>query len=327
MATDWDSSGNDTDADTVKLDETRVRSDSRDAYDIDPDTENYADGNDPETAYQNQGRPDSPNGLSAYTSDDHSQEYGEARGDEAEPADENTDKAGDSPDRWDDADPDAANYADLDDPGTGTLDAQDGLRQDEPGTANGQAADADEHAERALSPEQQQINALEAENTDARQQLTEAKEQIADSNQRIAELEAEKDQQAAKLDEQATRLDRIEQLLAGSEKSPDDPGAHEQRGDHPIASAEQQKAQDTAIDKRETSDERKDAKEAERSRWRRFASSDSFEAASVIVGAAGSVSDFATHVTPLGTAGVAATALGLGALGLKRLEQRRKDKG
>jgi hypothetical protein len=36
--------------------------DAADDYDTDPDAENHADGNDPETAWHNQGRRDSPNG-------------------------------------------------------------------------------------------------------------------------------------------------------------------------------------------------------------------------------------------------------------------------
>ncbi|HZR47969.1 MAG TPA: hypothetical protein VFB06_00460 [Streptosporangiaceae bacterium] len=322
MAADWDTNSYATSADTVKLDETRAGSDSRDAYDIDPDTENYADGNDPETAYQNQGRPDSPNGLSSYASDVHYEEYGEARGDEAEPADANADKAGETPDRWDDDTyPDAANYADLDDPDTGTLDAQDGLRQDEPATATGQAADADqqdqshqakEHPERAPSPEQQRINALEAENTDARRQL-------AAANQKITNLEAKNDERAAQLDEQAGRLDRIEQLLAA---------------DRPAASLEQQTTQDTAsalrgaaMASREASGERQDTKEAERSRWRRATSSESLGLIGTFGSAAEAIGEFAAHATPEGTIGLGLTAIGLAQVIRARVEKKAETKG
>ncbi|MBV9448917.1 MAG: hypothetical protein JO345_23770 [Streptosporangiaceae bacterium] len=65
MSADRDSGGHDPAADSVKITETHSAA-GEIAYDVDPDTENYAAGNDPETAYRNHGRPDSPNSWSDY---------------------------------------------------------------------------------------------------------------------------------------------------------------------------------------------------------------------------------------------------------------------
>jgi hypothetical protein len=338
VVADWDSSGTDAGTDTIEISKTST-ADTADAYDVDPDTENYAAGNDPDIACRNQGRPDSPNGWGSNASADGHQEndgyvqgdhYAEGTGEHDEPREDAYD--GDTADLWGDTDPDAANYADLDGIGTGSLDGrQDSVREDEPDASPdadqpGQDQHVEGNAERTLSPEQQRVNALEADNADAKQQ-------IAEANQKIAELEAKNDEQAtqlneqgAQLNEQAARLDRIEQLLAGSEKNPDDANVQE-RGDKSVTSADQQRSQDGSISERENSDERKGTKEAERSRWRRVTSSESLGLVNTFGGAVQTVGEFAVHATPEGMVGLGLTAVGVAQLLRARAEKKAERKG
>jgi hypothetical protein len=324
MAADWDSGGYGGGGDTVKISETHTSDAGLDAYDVDPDAENYAAGNDPETAYQNQGRPDSPNGLGRYTSQDAYQENEHAEY-ETELGDENaeTQQASHTSqtfDMWGDADPDAANYADLDGIGTSSPDAKDGPDKDERAPDRSTAADAsqpdqDQPAERNVEetqpPEQQRISALEAENADARQQL-------AYANPKIAELEAKNDDQAA-------RLDRIEQFLADSHQNQADAGAQEHGGDKPAASADHQTAQDVAISEHKTTPESRDVRDAEGPRWRRMSSAENVGLASTALSAADTVAQFTMHATPEGVVGLGAMVLGVASVGLAKLEKKRKE--
>jgi hypothetical protein len=338
-----------------------------DAWDTDPDEQNYANGNNPEIAWRNQGNPDSPNGWGQPA--DTSTRYGDTADQSGRPAD--TAGSGEQADSWGE-DPDLQNYPHWDQ----TSEPERGTPQTAPGSqadvgqspdhsGDYQAPDGDTSATEqpespAVSADQQRIGNLETDNADAKQRITdlearnseleakntEANEKIADletksteADQKItdlearnaeleaknAELEAKTDEQGARLDEQAARMNRLEQLLAGPEKNPDNANIPD-HGDTAI-SPDHQQGQDAATAEHETGDVDIDRSDAGDHRWRRVVSSGGFEIASAAVGAAGTVSDFAMHPTPVGVTGVAATAFGLGALGLKRLEQRRKGKG
>jgi hypothetical protein len=308
VAADSDSNGTDASTDTVKTSATATV----DAYDIDPDAANYAAGNDPDTAYRNQGRADGPNGWGS---------QGEA-GNYADGADEHDQSHedrydNDTPDLWGDTDPDAAVYAELDSHAADNPDGrQDSDREDKPEATPdadqpGQAQHAQENAEHTASPDQQRISALEAEKASVNQRL-------ADADQKIAELEAKL---KATKDEQATRMDRFEQLLADSKKNPADSRAADHGAD--AASAQRGKA----MAEREASHERKDAKEAERSRWRRVTSSDTLS----LIGALGSATltaeEFAVHASPEGMFGLGLTALGVAQVLRARAEKKAERKG
>jgi hypothetical protein len=317
MPADWDSSTSQGAVDTASVSETSTATDDS-GWESYPDYASSEGGNTPEVAQLNQGNPDSPNGWGDYDPADYDQyddqdnwgDYGETAG-----------SSDDEPDPWGDTYPDAANYADLDSVGTSSPDGRQGsIREDKPAADAGidaAAAQPDqdqaavENSEHALSPEQQRIAALEAENADARQQ-------IADSGQRITELEAEKDQQTARLDEQATRLDRIEKLLTGSDTSPDQQGAQD---------AARPKF-DGAIANRENSDESTITKDARRHGWRHAVSSERLGIISALGGAAQAVGEFAVHATPEGTVGLGLTAVGVAQVLRARAEKKaeRKDK-
>jgi len=223
VAAEWDHGGYDGNADSATISETRVAAGDRsDAYDVDPDVENYAAGNSPETAYRNQGNPDGPNGWNRFASEGAHAETGEADygggGDQHTELDE-TRGAGEAPDPWGDIHPDAANYPDLDGQGTASPEEREGSdhREPEPDRDDGRDTGQPDQAEptkketrRDLSPEQQRISALEAENADVRQKL--------------ADLEAK---QKADNTAQSTRMDHLEQLLARSGQRPDGAGARE----------------------------------------------------------------------------------------------------
>jgi len=325
MAADWDSGEYDTHADTVKISETRTSAAAYDGYDADPDAENYASGNDSETACRDQGRPDSPNGLGSYLSEDPGEENEHAQDDYAQINDEHTEtpetsRSGETPDTWGDSDPDAENYADLDHLGTVSPDGPDNAQGGDHAADHGDNTDAtqqdqdqpaEENVEQTLPPEQQRISALEAANANARQQ-------IADANQKIAELEA-------KNDEQSTRMDRIERLLADPEKKPMDPSAGEHGGDKTTAAVDHQKEQEAAITEHEGTRPAADTKDAHRLTWRRAASAENVGLASTALGAADTVTQFAMHATAEGVIGLGAMVLGGASVGLAKLEKKRKE--
>jgi hypothetical protein len=221
-----------------------------------------------------------------------------------------TDSTSEPADLRSDTEPGTANHADAGDgtrsPGTG-----DNLQHDEHGTDRGadsqpdQTGLAEADAEHTLSPEQQRISALEAENADARQQ--------------IADLKADNEAQAA-------RLDRIEQLLARADRSPATADAHEHGEDKPDASVASAK-RDAAIAENKDTTQGTDAKRAGHTGWRHVASAENLGMASTVVGAAGDMAGFAMHATPEGVVGLGATVLGLASLGLAKLEEKRKGKG
>jgi len=322
VAADWDSSSTDAGADTTKISETSASA-TADAYDIDPDAANYAAGNDPDTAYRNQGRADSPNGWgSQANTDGYPDGDGHDPGSDADGADEHDQPRedrydNDTPDLWGDTDPDAALYADLDSHAASSPDSRqdnDGHDKPEPSPdpdSPSQDQRAEENAEQTASPEQQRISALKAENASAQQR-------IADADQKIAELEA-------KNDEQAARLDRIEQFIADSKKNPADSSAADHGGDKIAASSDHQTAQDTAISEHKASGETRDARDADNTRWRRITSAENVGVASTVLGAADTVAQFAMHATSEGIVGLGAMVLGVAAVGLAKLEKKRKD--
>jgi hypothetical protein len=329
VAADWDSGGYDASADTVKIDEARSAA-ADGAYDIDPDTENYAAGNDPETAYRDQGRPDSPNGWSGYASEDSYETSGHAEGDHAETADEDaepleTDGATEPPDLWGDTDPDAANYADLDGNAADGPEGLDGPDPDQAAENHNDTADAGQHDQaepaqadnrRDSSPEQQQITALEAK--------------VADQDQQIADLKA-------KDDEKTAHFYRIDQQLAALGRQPDGTDATERGDNKPATAADQQQVQDAAVGKHdatmaehEGTHQVSDADDAGHHGSRRAAWSENFGIASAVAGATDTVTQFAAHTSLEGTLGLGAVALGLASLALgksdKHAEKKRKGK-
>ena len=197
----------------------------------------------------------------------------------------------------------------------------------EPGQANERQATADTGTDaqaslsegddgNVLSPEADRLKALETDHDAARQ--------------KIADLEAEL---KAVKDEQAARLDRIEQLLAGPEKRPDDASAHEHGSDKPTVTLDQQGARDAvsakyeqAIAEREDSREGMDTSDARHHGWRRVTSSESLGLANTVAGAADTVAQFAMHATPEGVVSLGLTALGI-AVTLKARAEKNAEKG
>ena len=331
MAAEWDSGGSDAGGDRIRFSETSASA-TADAHDIDPDAANYAAGNDPDIAYRNQGRADSPNGWGSQAKADGYPDggehdpggYADGAAEDEQPHEDRYDNG--APDLWGDTDPDAAIYAELDSYAAGNPDRQqDSNREDKPEASpdadqRGQDQPAQENAEQTASPEQQQFNALKAENASVKQGL-------ANANQQIADLKATRD-------EQATRIDHIEQFLADSKKNPADSSAADHGGDKIATSADHQKTQDAAsaergraMAEREASHERKDAKEAERSRWRRVTSSESLGLIGTLGGAAQTVGEFAVHASPEGMLGLGLTALGVAQVLRARAEKKAESKG
>jgi hypothetical protein len=333
VAADRDSSG----TDTVKISETSTAA-TADADDIDPDAANYAAGNDPDTAYRNQGRADSPNGWGSQARlDDHQEndDYADGADEHDQSREDRYDT--DTPDLWGDTDPDAAIYAPPDSHAAGNPDGrQDSDGQDKPepspdADSPSQDQHAEENAEQIASPEQQQFSALKAENASLKQGL-------ADADLKIAELEAKDEAKAAQIKEQAVRLDHIEQLLASRERQPDGIDAPKHTDAALPTAPDQERAPDVATAKygaeiagNKVSDQETEAKDAQNTHWRRLASAENVGMASTVVSAADTVAQFAMHATPEGVVGLGAMTLGLVSLGLARIEKkaedRRKEKG
>jgi hypothetical protein len=332
--------------DTVNISEASPALDA--AYDADPDIENYAAGNNPETAYRDQDRTDGPNSWSSYTNHDNYQ--GNKHGDDAAEGTgpRETGSTSQRSDLWGDTDPDAQNYADIDRYGASRADLPNSPGQGEPSPVGDvdsgrpdQAQPGEAGTERELSPEQQRISALEADNAGVKQRLADATQETADAKQEAADANqeaADAKQQVADLkadlktanDAQTARMDRFEQLLARSDRPPDTAEAHEH--DEPKAPADQHRAPDTANNEhRATIAEHKDtrhgtdAQEAKRG-WRLAASAENVAFASGAVTAADSFAQVAMHATPDGVAGLGAAVLGLASLGIAKLEKHRKAK-
>jgi hypothetical protein len=310
MAAEWAHSGN---ADSATISETRVAAgDSSDAYDVDPDVENYAAGNSPETAYRNQGNPDGSNGWSRFVSEGAHEETGE--GDYGDGADQyaeldETHGASEAPDLWGDIHPDTANYPGLDDQGAASPDHYEPESTRDDGADTGQpehAEPAQADAEPDLSSEQQQISALEAR-----------------FDAKIADMKAEYDAS-------------LEQLRAEFGQVTETAGAHDQGDDKLAPSADQPKAQDAArakydaaIGEREDSRQGTGAKEAKRYGWRRVASSDNVGIASGVAGVAESLAQLTMHASADGVVGLGVAALTLAAVARAKAEknaEKRKGK-
>jgi hypothetical protein len=325
VAADWDSSGTDAGADTMKISETSAAA-SADAYDIDPDAANYAAGNDPDIAYRNQGRADSPNGWGSRPradtypgNDEHGQgDYAYQAGEHDQPHNDGYDGV---PDLWGDTDPDAANYADLDNRGTGSPGRrQDDAHQDKlEASSDADQPSQDQHAEadaeQTASPEQR-IMVLEAENAAAKQRIADLEEKNADAGQQIADLKAELE--AAK-NERATRPDRIEPLPEGTGRHQDgETSTPDDGADEPGSS----QGQDALRRVRGGSDERIGTTEVEETRWRRVTSAENVGAVSTLLGAA----DMAMHGVPGLAVALGATVIGAASWGQAKLEKHQKGK-
>jgi hypothetical protein len=312
VAAEWDHGGT---TDSTRISETGVATaENIDAYDIDPDIENYAAGNNPETAYRDQGNPDSPNGWSSYASEDVYEETGLAEGDDyGDVADQYTeldepDGPSESPDLWGDTDPDAANYPGPDGQSAASPDERESPDHGEPTPARDVGADTD-----------QRISVLEAEKADTTQKLAEAE-------QKIANLEAKNEALTA-------RLDRFEQLFTQSGHLRETASAHEQADDEPVSSADQPKARDAAsakydaaIAEREDSRHGIGVKEAKHYGWRRVASSDNVGIASGVAGVADSLAQLTMHVPAEGVIGLGVAALGLAAAARAKAEKSSEKK-
>jgi hypothetical protein len=231
-------------------------------------------------------------------------------------------------------------------------DGADSAVQDAGSAAGGQTAQGDTGTKyqagdtEPASPEQQRIQALEADNADLREQIAEASQKIANADRRIGELEAkntEAGQRSADLEAKlaklavsnadheaksaglAARMGRFEQLLAGPGKNPDAASLPE-RGDQPPASPDQQELQDAAIDEHRTSDTGITTMQAENQGWRRVPSAENLSRIGTFGTAVASLGEFAAHASPEG--GVAATlaAIGVAAVFKGRAEKRAERK-
>jgi hypothetical protein len=322
MAADWDSSSG---ADAVTISETSAGTGDHDAGDTDPDLANYDSGNDPDTAYRTQGTSDSPDRLGNVVGEDpdenqleygdHADEYGELP---------ETSESGDLLDMWGDTDPDAANYADLDSIGTGSPDRDDAQPDhDADADRQEQVQQADPGAEHARTPELERIDALEAENADSRQQL-------ADANQRIAGLEAEL---KAVKDEQSARFDRLEQLVASSQRPPENTMASDQAPDGPGVTVEQHEAADSSTGKhlseitgKNNGDKQVDSYDARNTRWRHLASTENVGLAGAVVSATDVVAQFAMHASAEGIIGLTGAAIGVAAAYMAKWDRKKEEK-
>jgi hypothetical protein len=313
MTAEWDHSGN---ADSATISETRVAAgDSSDAYDVDPDVENYAAGNSPETAYRNQGNPDGSNGWSRFVSEGAHEETGE--GDYGDGADQyaeldETHGASEAPDLWGDIHPDAANYPGLDSQAAASAEERESPdhRESEPDRDDGADIGQPDQAQlpvadtrRDLSSEQQQISAFEAK--------VEAK---------FADMKAEYDS-------------RFEQMRAEFGQVTETASAHDQGDDKPEPSADQPESQDTgspthgtALAEHKDTDKGVDTSDAKSHGWRRVTSADNLGFASAVMGAADTFNQIATHVTPEGMVGLGMAVLTLGAAVRAKAEKQAEEK-
>ncbi|MBO0805428.1 MAG: hypothetical protein J2P25_20410 [Nocardiopsaceae bacterium] len=93
-------------------------------------------------------------------------------------------------------------------------------------------------------------------------------------------------------------------------------------GDEPRTSRDQ----GASLGERKDTDQGTDTKQVELPRWRRAVTAGSIGAASTLLGAADTATQFAMHATPEGLIGMGAMVLGLAAMGLGKIEKRRKEK-
>ena len=327
MAADNDSSGNDADAGTVKTTEKHTSG----ADDAHPDTENYAKGNTPDTAYRTQGQPGGPNSWDNYLDED----------DDGQPDDPG--------DPWGSTYPDAAESAG---PGSGTSPGgQDNLQQHAPaaggGAAPDQGAPAEAGTEQAPSAELERISSLETEHGETKHQLDESTQKIADLEARNAGLEAENAENREKIgnleagradDKQeiadlkaqyadlAARMDRFEQPAASPDKSPDGAANTPDHGVQKPDSPHSPDPRDQSLAERQGTTQGADNKVAERSWWRRAASSDSLDMLQTLGGTGEAVAALAMNATPDGVAGLVLAGLGVAKIAMARYEKR-KGKG
>jgi hypothetical protein len=325
VAADWDSSGADAHADAVTISETSASTTGYDVGDIDPDLANYDSGNDPDTAYRTQGTPDSPDRLDNVAREDpdgNQPDYGDHADEHSELPE--TGDSGQLLDMWGDTDPDAANYADLDGIGTGSPNRDDAQPDhDADADRQEQVQQADVSAEHVGAPEQERIDAEEAENADSRQQL-------ADANQKIAGLEAEL---KAVKDEQGARLDRLEQLAASSQRPPENAMAPDQAPDRPGATVEQHEPPDSSTGKHlseitgnNNGDKQVNAYDARHTRWRHLASTENVGLAGAVVSATDMVAQFAMHASPEGIVGLTGAAIGVAAAYMAKWDRKKEEK-
>jgi hypothetical protein len=304
VAAEWDDGGYDGNADSATISETRVTADDRsDADEVDPDVENYAAGNSPETACRSQGDPDGPNGWSRFASEGAYEETGE--GDYGDGADQHTELdetrgASEASDLWGDIHPDAANYPDPDEPEQAP---DDGAHIGQPDQTELSGADT----WRDLSSEQRQISAFEAK--------VEAKVEA-----KFADLKAEYDA-------------RFEQRLAEFGQVAKTASAHDQGDDKPAPSADQPKAQDTgnpthgtALAGHKDTDKGVDTSDARSHSWRHVTSAENLGFASAVMGVADTFNQIATHVTPEGMVGLGMAVLTLGAAVRAKAGQQAEEK-
>jgi hypothetical protein len=182
------------------------------------------------------------------------------------------------------------------------------LDADQPDQAESAGVDTSDR----LSPEQQQIHALETENADARQTIADLQEKNAAANQQIADLKADKDELTA-------RLDLIERHPASYDGYQD---RETRRPDHGADEPDGSREQDALLDERIATGQRADAKREEQTRWRRAASAENVGAVGTLLGAA----DLAMHGMPGLAVALGATAIGVVSWGQAKIEKRGKGK-
>jgi hypothetical protein len=333
MAADWDSSsGAGVHADVVTVSETGASTGDYDVGDIDPDLANYDGGNDPDTAYRTQGTPDSPDRLDNIAGADPDDGSEAAYGDSADEYGElpATSESGQVLDMWGDTDPDAANYADLDGIGAGSPDRHDAQSGDDADADHqDHAQQADASVEHVRTPDQERIDALEAENAESRQQLADANQKIGTADQKIAGLEAEL---KAVKDEQGARLDRLEQLLA-AQRPAENGRAPDQVLDKSSAPVDQHEIADSApgrhlseIAEKKDGDVGVSGDDAEHHGWRHLTSTENVGLAGAVVGATDVVAQFAMHASPEGMIGLTAAAISVAAAYMAKWDKKKEEK-
>jgi hypothetical protein len=273
-----------------------------DDYDTDPDLENYARGNDPRTAWRNQGRSDGPNGWDSYRREDHADRDGTS-----EPGD-----------MWGDTYPDdAADYADTGTAATGTLTAEldhapaetpdrppAGDRR--PGSPENDASSTDKATETSDAL-RQRVTELETANTELNTANAELKTENTQLGNGMAELESEN----AKLSKRIVELDSRNAAL-------------ESRMDR-LERSVQDKPTGEVADRRQPSGEREEGRNDQESSRRGPSDEALVFGATAAGGILTTVADFASRL-PATDAGIAASFLAAGAAGVAWMHKRREAK-
>jgi hypothetical protein len=265
-------------------------------YDEDPDLENYARGLTPETAWRMQGQPDSPDSWARYDQG----EQGDASG------------TCDPRDLWGDTDPDAANYADLDDGSTMDLASTLTSAPDLPDSTGEDRVSPSEHQYPDAASERTDHNDSASTETAETDPASERIAQLESANQRLQSENADLGRAVAELRSENAQLGKsVEALEARLERL-------EQNQDDNLAVK--------AADDRTRGGLAEDSARAKQEQGKKAPSDEAvIFGAAAIGGALTTAADFVTYV-PADIAGIGASFLAAGAAGVAWMHKRREGR-